>query len=466
LYLSGLKKRAVLEMIIDGIPNSIRRSDDNYNGPTRKIDAKVHLIRSEEDFLQLRKNWNTLAQISGSSIFQTFEWNYIWWKHFGKGKELHILTLKNGTDLLGILPLFVDTISVFGRPVYRCLRFLGSTVSQPSGTDLKGLMAYTDYMDAIVYPGFEEFFSREIIHFLLHKCEVSYHEVILEEVSEESVCRNHFIPRLQEMDVGFTVTEASVCPQVKLEPCWEAYLQPLSKSRRSKIRRFLKLACKNSNNKHLFTIERIKDVKPMVASLDKLVHMHQQRWNEMGFPGSFAENRYYEFVKEILSTLGNRGLAVVYLAKNADDPTQVVAADLLLTYQQRTYLLLRGINVYADHLDRGPGNVLLYSEIQDAVAAKHEVFDFLRGAENYKLRTANQQVQNKTIGFTHPNKKHHLLDRCIRFLIVLRRRLKVEVEEFQILRNQHKFPELVVSYYHFLAHRVAKKFKKSDSEPQ
>jgi hypothetical protein len=69
----------------------------------------VRCISATEEFLQLQQAWNELARASDSTIYQTFEWSYYWWKSYSTEQkyDLHILLFYNNKQLLGLAPLFI-----------------------------------------------------------------------------------------------------------------------------------------------------------------------------------------------------------------------------------------------------------------------------------------------------------------------------------------------------------------------
>jgi CelD/BcsL family acetyltransferase involved in cellulose biosynthesis len=67
----------------------------------------------------LREDWARLAA-DATNIFATLEWNELWWRHYGRGRDLRIAISRCSDDVEAIVPLFVWS----ERPV-RILRLLG-----------------------------------------------------------------------------------------------------------------------------------------------------------------------------------------------------------------------------------------------------------------------------------------------------------------------------------------------------
>jgi CelD/BcsL family acetyltransferase involved in cellulose biosynthesis len=66
----------------------------------------------------LRADWTRLAASSGN-VFATWEWNELWWRHYGRGRKLRVAVSRRG-DVDAIVPLFVWS----ERPL-RILRLIG-----------------------------------------------------------------------------------------------------------------------------------------------------------------------------------------------------------------------------------------------------------------------------------------------------------------------------------------------------
>lgn len=67
----------------------------------------------------LREHWARLTE-DATNIFATLEWNELWWRHYGRGRELRLAVYRSGDRVEAIVPLFVWS----ERPL-RVLRLLG-----------------------------------------------------------------------------------------------------------------------------------------------------------------------------------------------------------------------------------------------------------------------------------------------------------------------------------------------------
>ncbi|HEX6983582.1 MAG TPA: GNAT family N-acetyltransferase [Balneolaceae bacterium] len=416
----------------------------------------VLVISGTEMFDGISEEWRNVAEISSTYIFQTYEWNRIWWKHFGDGQQLNILLFYQDDLLLGIAPLFLDKVTFMGLKMYSCLRFIGSTVSQPEGEDLKGLLPYSDYLDLIIRPGYERQVNRKFMEYLANN-ELDFNEVVLDEIPENSSLRNYLMPDLEEQDKDYLVQQSSACPVIELGRSWDEHLADMSKSSRYKTRRFIKQAEKPGYK--IFEIKEAPDKAGIEKAYEKLVKLHQKRWKDLGYPGIFDEKRMYNFLKEITLEFFDHGWAQCKLAHSIEENGKCIAVDLLFKYKRREYLVQRALDSDSPSAEHGPGNVLLYVMLRDAAEKGIEEFDLLRGTESYKFRSANSLLKNDTVTFKNPGKKLALNFGFTKKFIKSRRRFRIEHEQFKIFLNGEKnLFNNIHDYGNFLYNRLSLKF--------
>jgi CelD/BcsL family acetyltransferase involved in cellulose biosynthesis len=72
-----------------------------------------------DDLDSLREDWTRLAAASGN-VFAAWEWNDLWWRHYGRGRRLRIAVSQRDDEIDGIVPLFE-----WSRRPLRILRLIG-----------------------------------------------------------------------------------------------------------------------------------------------------------------------------------------------------------------------------------------------------------------------------------------------------------------------------------------------------
>ena len=418
--------------------------------------SEIKIIKDVNDFEALEQEWNALAWKSDSHIFQTYEWNRIWWKHFGTNKKLHIVAVYLENKLVGIAPFFEDDVHLFDHKVYSCLRFLGSYVSQPEGEPLTGSISYSDYLGCIIHPEYENLFCRLILqHFKEVKSE--FNEIILDEVSEDSAIYHTMIPLMgkSNYELSYQVEQASSSPVIQLDPTWKAYLDSLSVKDRYNARRYFKRSKKG--NKKAFKIEKIENTDELSGVLENMIRMHQQQWNSRGFAGTFAEKRMREFFIEIAEVFYENGWIELNTAVPEEADVEYVAVDAILTYKDRVYLMHRGMDKDSLYRKQGPGNVLLYARLNKAINDGMKVFDMLRGEEEFKLRMATKINQNKKNIICFGYKPERLVPRFAKMYLKIIRHIKLEKIQFNIVFSGKSFFKGITEYIQFLHRRIKHK---------
>lgn len=350
----------------------------------------VEVISSESRFDAIADEWNGLVDAADVHIFQTYEWQRIWWKIFGGNNRLHILLFRDQEQMVGIMPMFFDYYRIFGFPVYRCLRMIGSRIIKPEEGSVPVELAFSDYLSAIVHPDYKQEVNRSLRYYLRTISETC-DEIILEEVPENSLLSDYLLPKFEEdSNWQCSTKNASVCPQINFPETWDDLLSNLSSNARYQIRRDIR----RITDDEIFELQTARTREEVKQAFDNLVTFHQRRWHNLGQPGIFADKRILEFFREVTMKFHEKGW-LSFRTLTAEG--ECVAVDLLFKFKGTLYMVQRGFDDTSKYNEYGPGNVLLYSVIKEAIQGGYKKYDFLRGEEKYKLRTANRSPQNKEV---------------------------------------------------------------------
>ncbi|HKJ67708.1 MAG TPA: GNAT family N-acetyltransferase [bacterium] len=420
----------------------------------------IELVSTAAEFEALSDAWNTLAEAAVVHIFQTFEWQYTWWKHFGGSNQLHILCFRKDGQLVGIAPFFLDIFRILGRPVYRALRLIGSSVMQPQGGGFYLQLAFSDYLSLITLPEYEEkvMHSLEIYIRMQRKL---FDEIILDEIPENDPLISYLIPLLDEHQWNYTMRDDSVCPVIDLPTSWDDLLKDLSSNARYQIRRHIR----NATQKEMFQIEEARTREEVERAYEHLVEFHQRRWNKVGYPGVFADKRVHDFLEDGIYQLRSEDRLLVQSVK-ADGA--YVAVDVLFRHRDSIYLIQRGFDDESPVIKRSPGNALLYTVIKDAIDKGYQCYEFLRGEEEYKSRTATRFVTNKNVILRHQASGKRFPSQVLALLhwyTSLKTRLVLERKILSIQLEQHNFISAIGAYLRFLYQRIVEKMRKLWKRP-
>lgn len=312
---------------------------------------QVEELTRSEQFAALRPEWEALLARADVSLFQTWEWQWSWWRHFGRGR-LCLLTARRGGELLGIAPLMLGRY--FGLPI-RCLRFIGTLG--------------TDYLDLIVD-------RREATELV---------DCFMAAIAERS--RRWDMVDLQQIRGASPLARAAApppcrtlhlhqerCPFVALPPSWDEYAGGLGKSLRKNIGYYRRLM----EREHRFEIETVTNGQ-LPEAMEEFFTLHQARWRRRRLPGAFAGDRIRRFHHDVAAQFNERGWLRLHRLR-LDGRTRAVL--YCFNHGGKGYYYQGG---FEPELARySPGTVLTAHAIQDAIGLGAAEFDFLRGDEPYK----------------------------------------------------------------------------------
>jgi CelD/BcsL family acetyltransferase involved in cellulose biosynthesis len=348
---------------------------------------KIEVIDTEDRFDAIKEEWDHLAERTGARIFQTFEWSRLWWKYFGRQGELNILAFRHKGKLVGVAPLYLETKSLLGIYSHRHLKFIGSCVPEGGTRGAFSNYSPSDYLDFIVDDAFSDKVAESLVAYLKHNDQY-IDQISFKELPEDGFMMKKVVPDLKNGN-GIVVTEKSeVCPNTALPDSMKQYLSDRKRSTRYNLRS----ARRAVTEKQLFRIADVQSLDEFDRAFDKLVKLHQERWNSMGYPGAFADARFERFIREVSKEFLKRNRVRMKVA--LDDNDNYVALNLAYSYNSRVYDSHKAFDISSELAQHSPGTALIYFLIEDAIEEGNEVFDMMRGGERYKMRLADSAPQN------------------------------------------------------------------------
>jgi CelD/BcsL family acetyltransferase involved in cellulose biosynthesis len=80
----------------------------------------TEVVSDYETFVRLQPEWNDVARrAQASSPFLLHEWFRTWWDSFGTGHTLQVVIARDGDGIVGIAPLMVEQVHMYGLPIRR-----------------------------------------------------------------------------------------------------------------------------------------------------------------------------------------------------------------------------------------------------------------------------------------------------------------------------------------------------------
>ncbi|HET9931006.1 MAG TPA: hypothetical protein VFQ35_09975, partial [Polyangiaceae bacterium] len=97
----------------------------NASSRSQRGDVTVRVVDTSSEFRELATQWEELQRDAAiTSVFETHDWQYLWWSTYGRGQPLRLLIATSQGRLVGVLPLYVQVQNPLRYPV-RVLRFVG-----------------------------------------------------------------------------------------------------------------------------------------------------------------------------------------------------------------------------------------------------------------------------------------------------------------------------------------------------
>jgi CelD/BcsL family acetyltransferase involved in cellulose biosynthesis len=325
---------------------------------------KIIEIHNYRDFLALKDVWNDVLQKCDHSVFSTWDWLSIWWKHFGNDKRLMILLAEEGNKLFGIAPLMYSVHSMFGLRRGK-IEFIGTPSS--------------DYNDFIITEKKEECLRLFINH--INNWPEKWDCIDLKEIPENA----EYMPLLAKFSQKLTIIHK--CPYIPLPKSYDLFLKSLSHKLRKNLRVSLRKLEKD-DPKVNFT--DYSDVQSSNKGMQIFFDLHQKRWISKGCSGVYAEEKARNFHLDIAKSFSQKGWLGLYSLELSGRP---VSAHYGFKYDQKFYSYLSGFD--PAFYRYGIGKLLIAHVISQCIHQGLTEFDFLRGAEDYKNRWNTKERFNR-----------------------------------------------------------------------
>jgi len=336
----------------------MQRRDRALLAPAREAPSQRAPVRIErfESFDAAREDWSALA-VSTRNVFSTWEWASTWWRHFGAGRPLHLLAVRDGARSRAILPLYGFT----GRPL-RVLRFVGH------GT--------ADELGPVCAPHERQLAARELRAAAAKlRADLVLAERLPGDQGWSGLLRGRLLKR-----------EAS--PVVDLDAgSWEELTARWSANWRGQLgRKERKL-----EREHDVRFQIVTAPAELQSGLDKLFALHTARWP--GPESSFAGPRT-AFHRDFARLASERGWLRLWLL---EVDGQAVAALLVFRFGGVDCFYQSGRDPAWDKAS--VGTVLMARVIRAALEDGMLEFRMLRGDEAYKYRFAMRDPGVETLAF-------------------------------------------------------------------
>lgn len=328
---------------------------------------KVILHESWEDVRQLSGSWNRLlAESASNTIFLTWEWTEAWWKNYGAGQQLFVLSAWAGDSLEGLAPFYVDSLSRWGAK-WACLKLIGDGSRD------------SDYLDWIVRRDHENDVTAAFVQFLASRRNrwdwLEFHGT---PASSPSLVALMNLAREESWRFS---SESIPCATLPLPREWNHYLRSLKPRYRTKVRSTLNYF----EEKIGATPDQCSDEVAVEQWLPILFDLHTRRWRSKNEPGVFHDVAKQNFYRDVSRAALRQGWLAFHRLDWGERP---LAMQYGFVYDNRFFLLQEGYD--PEFAALRPGMALRGWLMRYWIEAKLAEYDFLAGAAPHKLEWGAQ----------------------------------------------------------------------------
>lgn len=341
-------------------------------------------LTSIKEINSIADSWTQLLEIALSkNMFLTPEWHLCWFKAMGSNANPAIVIIEDENGKLkGILPMARISHS-FGPLKLRITDFSGSEIASGDHLDLITTKKDFDRVFKLILKWLEkEICNTHIVRFSSLRPGLFSDSIM-------SKAEQH----------GWKMRERlnDVAPYLTLPDTYEDFEKMLSSNHRQQIRRYWRKLKKDYKN---FKISINNDLFPLEDVLNNLTNLHTKLWNSRGQSGTLSSEIKQKFLIQFCKIGIEKGwlrLHQIYL------DSRLIYAIIVFHWKKSTYYYQSGWDT--DFMTYRIGKLGISHSIKSAIEEKMEIYDFLRGDEQYKkhftkseARLYNYELSNISIG--------------------------------------------------------------------
>lgn len=282
-------------------------------------------------------------------------WLQAVWRHLGGGGEPYIVSVHDGTRVVGIAPLAIEDHTA---------RFLGNP-------------DVCDYQDIIVIPGHEEVVMAAVASHLQAR---GLRRMELQTLRPEAAALRAMKALASRENRVVTVEPEGVTYETALPSAWEDYLMQLSGKQRHEVRR--KMRRLESHGAFAYKTAGVDD--PLDSAAGHFLRLFQMNRSDKA---EFMDAAMAAYFQELIAAAARHGALRLHLLELAHGP---VAAVLCFDYGNERYLYNSAYDARYHELSVGIISKVL--SIRAGIEAGCRRYDFLKGAETYKKHLGGSEV--------------------------------------------------------------------------
>lgn len=341
----------------------------------------VSLVDSLQEFADLQGEWDALVAASEEdNPFRRWFWNFCWWKHFGHGRQLALVTVRESGKLVALAPWFIERDHWWRGA--RVVRFLGATEDVCS-----------EHLGLLIERGREEALAPVLLDFVCREHARRWDVLRLTDLPAHSAQ----LPALEafaiERRLTYRLRADHLCRLVRFPADWDSYLKSLPSKRRTKLRR-IEREWNELGDITLAVAESPADLPQLWSELRELHNLH---WSSQGIRGCFEVPAFDAFHTELVEHYLPQGMLLLASLHAHGQP---ITSSYSFRLGETVYEYQRGHD--PQWLSRRPGHALQFMLFRYAVQRGVRCWDYLRGDYEHKRDWSNDVRESLELQVASP----------------------------------------------------------------
>lgn len=335
--------------------------------PAHARELLLDVVTDYQGLLRLEDQWNKLMlEVGETSPFVTHAWTCAWWEAFAADSQLHVLILRKGDRICGLAPLMFSRVRRYGMSIRRLGTLYNLHVQRTS------FLVHDDCRD--------EFLQL----FWKHVRSVAPAWDVLELSPFDRLSPT--LPLIEAAAAGSRLpiqywTEGH-SPFLSIAGTWDTYLKTLSNNRRGNfLRQFKKLAELGE-----VEVELVTGGDALDAALQDGYRIEAMGWKGTQGTAIGSDPTLSAFYASLAARMAaTDGLRLYFLRVGG----RRIAFQYCVETKDRLYVLKPG---YDPEFARfSPSQLLAWRVLESAFARGIVEYDFLGGADDWKLVWAKEK---------------------------------------------------------------------------
>ena len=334
-----------------------------------KLRLEVEEITSANEFYAMRQDWNHLVNdVADNTFFLCWERMAPAVRYLEKGSTLKILCIKDGGDLLGIVPLKKFSRSVIGLLNYTMIE---SISERAPGILLK--KRKTECLHTIM----THLYAQKDWDFLnFNDIPETFSIVNLLQASSK---------------INFELEEGDVSPYITIPNSLSELYNYIKPSFRHNLRNDLRRLEKKHGE---VTLKEYCELGSLEEMMEKFFELHQKRWESKRQPGVFKTKRLRDIFLAEAKLFSEIDCLRLRFLLAGQKPISVFYG---YEHNKTLYYLLSGFD--PSYASFGPTNLLLLKTLEKCVEEEIRELNFFSGYTSHKFRWCKNYRRNYSFKF-------------------------------------------------------------------